>query len=333
MGTDIHLQVQGRIAGRVTVANRNNPPEKFQLVPLSQWEYVRTRPFPTYRQDGYDYNTDPTGRNYNLFGFLADVRNGTGLAGVKTGEPVEPLFPLRGLPAGVNPDYVPGEMPDAWGLKDKCDARFEGSDRGKYLKCQSVYEMYKRGTTDGEKDAAYRALAKLAGVELPAAGEEFVAGDDWLGDHSFTHATLKELREAPWDSTVTSQGVVNEDGFREWREDGMPQSWCGWTGGQGIYTHTNPDTYEAALEALAVGDVSLIDVGPTGTDFFGRVKPETIKPTEASQVKSLNCVVTWTWQPLVDCCFRRWIDSDIMNKIAEDYGGPENVRVLMGFDS
>ena len=38
------------------------------------------------------------GRHYQLFAVLADVRNGTGFAGVKTGERVEPVAEPRGYP-------------------------------------------------------------------------------------------------------------------------------------------------------------------------------------------------------------------------------------------
>lgn len=39
-----------------------------------------------------------TGRNYGLFAILADVRNGRGFAGVRTGDGYEPISPPRGLP-------------------------------------------------------------------------------------------------------------------------------------------------------------------------------------------------------------------------------------------
>ncbi len=42
-----------------------------------------------------------SGRNYNLFSILADVRNGHGFAGVKTGEGFNPISDPRGLPADV----------------------------------------------------------------------------------------------------------------------------------------------------------------------------------------------------------------------------------------
>lgn len=66
MGCDIHMLVQKRDAGGV-------------------WRFVDAR--------GYGE------RNYHLFAVLAGVRNGTGFAGVKAAEPIQPIAGPRGVPA------------------------------------------------------------------------------------------------------------------------------------------------------------------------------------------------------------------------------------------
>lgn len=43
-------------------------------------------------------------RNYDLFGILANVRNGRGFAGIKTGEGWPSIAPERGLPEGFDPE-------------------------------------------------------------------------------------------------------------------------------------------------------------------------------------------------------------------------------------
>lgn len=54
------------------------------------------------------------GRNYDLFAILADVRNGRGFAGVKTGDGFNPIDLPRGLPDDVSDDVrVESE---GWGL-------------------------------------------------------------------------------------------------------------------------------------------------------------------------------------------------------------------------
>jgi len=48
-------------------------------------------------------------RNYDLFGILADVRNGVGFAGVKTGDSWPSIAPDRGLPEDADVKHVPDD--------------------------------------------------------------------------------------------------------------------------------------------------------------------------------------------------------------------------------
>lgn len=130
MGTDIHLQVQRRNSEGTweTV----HPPRGYNdhdewilknykeaLTKLPEGvteEDVLTRSKNEFGWDAYyirKYHENwYNGRNYNLFAMLADVRNGSGFAGVQTGVGFEP----RGLPDDVTPghydetadDYVGG---------------------------------------------------------------------------------------------------------------------------------------------------------------------------------------------------------------------------------
>lgn len=45
-------------------------------------------------------------RNYDVFAILADVRNGSGFAGVSTGEGFAPIAPRRGIPADACVEYL-----------------------------------------------------------------------------------------------------------------------------------------------------------------------------------------------------------------------------------
>lgn len=80
MGTDIHHTFQAR-------AN------------AQQWIEIPSR---------YEGN-----RHYALFAILADVRNGYGFAGIKTGEPVQPISAPRGLPADL-PEGDYGDHSQSW---------------------------------------------------------------------------------------------------------------------------------------------------------------------------------------------------------------------------
>lgn len=57
-------------------------------------------------EDGYEWNgkfqeSPYSGRNYDLFAILADVRNGYAFAGIKTGEGFNPIASPKGLPEDV----------------------------------------------------------------------------------------------------------------------------------------------------------------------------------------------------------------------------------------
>lgn len=66
----------------------------------------------TWRPDEYDegsmYRCDPvySGRNYDLFAILADVRNGSGFAGCKTGGGFTPISPPKGIPDDASDEYA-----------------------------------------------------------------------------------------------------------------------------------------------------------------------------------------------------------------------------------
>lgn len=84
MGCDIHLYVEKRVDGKWVTADtwevdEDNPGRK--SIP---WR-------------GHYYS----GRNYDLFAILADVRNGVGFAGCDTGDGFNPISPPKGLPEDV----------------------------------------------------------------------------------------------------------------------------------------------------------------------------------------------------------------------------------------
>jgi hypothetical protein len=93
MGTDIHMGVEKHENGRW---RRMLPPpelhadEDYSHLPegsyLHEWKRKRNQ---------YEWYG---GRNYDLFGMLANVRNGVGFAGVKTGDGFTPIAMPRGLP-------------------------------------------------------------------------------------------------------------------------------------------------------------------------------------------------------------------------------------------
>jgi len=53
----------------------------------------------------------------------------------------------------------------------------------------------------------------------------------WLGDHSFSYITAKELSDYDWDQIVTLTGVVSVEEYKVFKEKGEPDGWCGGVGG------------------------------------------------------------------------------------------------------
>lgn len=92
MGCDIHLYVETRHAdGTWKTA------DKWKSDEYDEDSNVLTV---DYKDQFY------SDRNYNLFSILADVRNGSGFAGVKTGEGFNVIAPPRGVPADACPEYL-----------------------------------------------------------------------------------------------------------------------------------------------------------------------------------------------------------------------------------
>ena len=64
---------------------------------------------------------------------------------------------------------------------------------------------------------------------------------EWGGDgHSHSWLTLKELQDYDWRGHITiHQGMVGEEGFKEYLENGSPSHWAGGMMGDGVKTVSN----------------------------------------------------------------------------------------------
>jgi hypothetical protein len=151
---------------------------------------------------------------------LADVHNGVGFAGIKTGEGWPSIAPDRGLPEGFDADAL---LPDPQYPDD---------------------------------------------------------GLRWIGDHSFTHVSLDELKVFPWDVTSTRlYGVVPATEYERLTSDGgTPTSYSGAIYGPGIRTY-EPGAYRAAKSRGALAERPHVRMGWTETarqatnDWPGTVLP------------------------------------------------------------
>jgi hypothetical protein len=95
MGCDIHLYVEAKHNGK--------------WVNVDEYEIVHPDTTYSYKKIKYPYYD---GRNYDLFAILANVRNGHGFAGIKTGEGFNPISEPKGLPVDVSPEVL--HEADGW---------------------------------------------------------------------------------------------------------------------------------------------------------------------------------------------------------------------------
>ena len=100
MGCDIHFYVERLVDGKWVTADRWSPDE-----------YAGDEGEPPL-QIAYE-DRFYSGRNYSLFGILADVRNGRGFAGIDTGNGFVPIDDPRGLPENACAEVKADS--DRWG--------------------------------------------------------------------------------------------------------------------------------------------------------------------------------------------------------------------------
>lgn len=135
------------------------------------------------------------------------------LAGVRNGYNVTPIASPRGWPKGFTVRQGSHRLPD--------DFRWRaGSHR----------EKYARETNFGNP-------------------RDFAAY--WMGDHSFSWVSLRELVEREWSKPHTDSGLIDEKTFLAWRSETprkMPPSWCGGVGGPNIIVVDEADFEKAAAK-------------------------------------------------------------------------------------
>lgn len=185
MGTDIHLFTERR-------ESADAPWQLFAVKSTCSW-CIGSGKHPPHMPDkpcwkckGGGVETGYGERNYSTFAMLASVCNGTGFAGVDTGE-------------GFNPIAMPRDLPADMSAELKAIHSEEYSD-----------ERY------SELDAKY--------------------GESNLGDHSFSHLSLRELLNYDWQQKTLHRGQAELKHFAAWKASGdkFPKEWCGDCSGRAV---------------------------------------------------------------------------------------------------
>jgi len=64
--------------------------------------------------------------------------------------------------------------------------------------------------------------------------------EGWIGNHSFSHITLRELLEHDWGAAKTNRGFVDLEDYKKCLAEGKkrPDSYCGDVWGKGVKKYT-----------------------------------------------------------------------------------------------
>lgn len=117
MGCDVHIYVEKKIDGQWQAIKGVNEPDVEQYEIWAEEDKAKGER--TYWQERLasaeagELHFIYSGRNYELFAMLADVRNGRGFAGCDTGDRLNPIAEPKGLPEDVSPEAAKGA--DEWG--------------------------------------------------------------------------------------------------------------------------------------------------------------------------------------------------------------------------
>jgi len=222
MGTDIHMWVEAR-------ASENDPwqlafPEPWTCpwchgTGISKANAYRKVDADCFLCEGAKVVNRFTERSYNLFGMLANVRNGTGFAGVRTGDGYVPISKPRGFPKDMSAKLAKHVGDDG--------------DNG-YL-----------GMFPNEEDEVEDSNTSEYPYPLASPGYH---SDSWL--------LLSEILEYFADGNRVShhQGYVELSEFKVFLDKGRPDSWCGGIGGDGVNIVDNQRAKDLLEETPAPGE-------------------------------------------------------------------------------
>lgn len=144
-------------------------------------------------------------------------------------------------------------------------------------------------------------IAMPRGLPLDVSEPVQVASFDWGDDgHSHSYFTLAELQNYDWEQIATIRGWVNEQGYKEFKEQGRPSSWCSGVGG-GLVQHIDHRTMQ-----------HLID----GHGF---------------RVEGFSYYTQVQWQRTYRQCCEHFLDECL--PLLAELGNSEDVRIVFWFDN
>ena len=253
-------------------------------------------------------------RHYDVFAILADVRNGYGFAGVRTGSGFDPIAPGRGLPSDLSQGVIDHLNRIGYRIEDGALVYYREDDEDPDGALEeSLYERMSR-----ERDGYWS-----------------------LGDHSFTWVGLDEILGYDWDGAVTKEGWVDPWEFDQFRKQGHPNSWSGSVSGGSVEHITATDMAHKIDSGNIVfsdppEDAGLFDRHPYTTSLQREMADWSLPEGSVGAVirDRLHYVCPIQWEvPLRDCIGDHfWEQIEALKAEAPD-GDYSRVRLVMGFDS
>lgn len=217
MGCDIHMFAEKKVNGKWE-----------QIGKVFENPYYSPDRESKIDEDGYEWNPTHTnqpykGRNYDLFAILADVRNGRGFAGVKTGEGFNPISSPKGLPKDISKELL---------KEDICtieDGDYEVSELSNWVE-RGYSEWIEENVSCTNPDS-----------------------------HSHSYFTIKELKDYDWHQITMKVGVITLNQYKGIKEKGgAPDGWSGSVGGGNVITIDEPTAdlfLKGELPELSTNDI------------------------------------------------------------------------------
>lgn len=189
MGCDIHMFVE---------VKKGNNWEK--VGKIFDYPYYDSAKESKIDEDGYEWNPKKidnpyTGRNYDLFALLADVRNGHGFAGCDTGNPITPLSMPKGLPKDIS-----------IGIKkesDLCDG--DGHSHSWFL----IEELLKIDKNNVKTQRGWVDIDNYRIFKKKGKPKDFSGG---VSGGNIKHISIKEMDKlvTKWENPISSDEVVEK---------------------------------------------------------------------------------------------------------------------------
>ena len=175
MGTDIHMACEVRRNG------------KWELVTDRMFRNCWYRPDSEYSWAKEEYTNIPySNRCYNLFAILADVRNGYGFAGCKTGDTFNPISMPKGYP------------------EDMCDELKRDIDRYADYNSLAGISAVRAGILSDEHSASWLTLKELLDYDWDQMHRNY----GYVSENTYREFIMKKQHPDCWSGGVGGRDIV-----------------------------------------------------------------------------------------------------------------------------